>query len=149
MIKLLKVAVNGSLQFGVVVNVHLCKFSVLTVLGVELDELVKLKDWCWVLVDTDRGVFVLSQVQLDNPDKVIVVENRVFQILRIHKSELEPGQYTSHRIPLDIALVFFSIIRQQYPVIVDFNKYRPHLEMQHLVHGVLVSDIGPVHCAEQ
>lgn len=61
-IKLLKVAVDGSLQFGVVVNVHLRKFSVLTVLRVELDELVKLEHGCWVLVYTDRRVFVLGQV---------------------------------------------------------------------------------------
>ncbi len=139
MVELLKVAVNSTFKLSVVINVHMHQFSVLTILGVESHKLVQLQNCVRMLINANASILCLRQVQFQYPDHIVIVEQRVFQVLTVNKFELTSGQYGRYCIPLHISLVFLCVITQNNAVIIHLNEYRTHLEMKHLMHGVFGS----------
>lgn len=80
MVKLLEVAIDGPFEFGVVVDVHMGQFGVLTVLGIKLHKLVQLQHRIWVLIDANVAILVFGQVNLDHSDHVVIVEDGVLEV---------------------------------------------------------------------
>lgn len=108
--------------------IHQRQFQKLTLLLIQLDQLIDLQQRHGLLIQANLFVVILREVEADYPHEVVVVLKRDLQVLLEGEVEVDFVDDQAQGVPLDVALVLFCVVAQQDAVLVYLDENRADLE---------------------